>query len=43
MRLVGHVVFMRDMTIYTKFVVGKHLDWDYIGGEKDSETRLTKV
>jgi len=43
MRWVGHVAFMRDMTIYTKFVVGKHPDWGYIRGEMDSETQLTKI
>jgi hypothetical protein len=43
MRWVGHVAFMRDMTIYTKFVVEKYLDWDYMGGETDSETQLTKI
>jgi len=34
---------MRDMTLYTKFVVGKHLVWDNMGGETDSETGLPKI
>lgn len=43
MRWVGHVAFIRDMILYTKFVVGKYLDWDCVGGETDSETQLTKI